>query len=105
VHIIVAILSDLIQEWVIDYEAPDTPDRTFKGLFVPELPDFTDDLVNQIIKGYRRDLAAWEIEGATDEWGLAYGQDWIYTMYRAKVCEILDCFFCFNLAVRMRHVF
>ncbi len=104
-HIIVAILSDLIQEWVIDYEAPDTPDRTFQGLFVPELPDFSDELVNRIMKDYRRDLSPWEFEGATDEWGLAYGKEWMDTMYRAKVCEILECLSCFSLALRRRHVF
>jgi hypothetical protein len=66
---IVSLLSYVDRDWLLRHQG-----RWYKGLRVPELPDFSDEMVNKITRTYRREIEYWEMDGATDERGLVYSE-------------------------------
>lgn len=81
---IVGILSDIDPKWLFQNQ-----NQCFKNLRVPELPDFSDELVEKIKREYKRDIEYWEFDGARDEHGRVYSTSWKFLKRRKAERELI----------------
>jgi len=80
---ITQMLSPISNKWLFENN-----NRLYKGLRVPQHSDFTEDMVNKIACTFIREVDYWEFDGARDESGLLYPQDWKLLKHRKRENEL-----------------